>query len=79
MLTLAGIIDFPTADWDEGIATAGAAGNALQQVTGLNIPFVTTGPDSTAGRTLYGQLVVRNAYVPVSGEIFTVSLIVSQD
>jgi len=73
MLTLVGIIDFPVANWKEGIATAGAAGNAVCEAFNLGLAY-------KGGLTsLFGQLVVRNAYTPVSGEIFTCEIIVSRD
>lgn len=73
MLTVIGVIDFATADWKEGLATAGAAGNSLCQVSNIGLAF------KSATTTIYGQLVARNAYVPVSGEVFTIELIISQD
>ena len=73
MLTLVGVIDFATANWKAGIATAGAAGNAVCEAFNLGLAF------KSATTTLYGQLVVRNAYVPVSGEVFTAELVISRD
>lgn len=73
MLTLVGIIPFPVADWYVGDATSGAGGNAVCQVDGLSIAF------QARTTTLYGQLVARNTYTPVSGEIFTVDIVVTQD
>lgn len=69
MLTAVGVINFPATGW----TVAGA--NASCFVTGLNILFT----DDGSSRKLYGQLVARNAYVPVSAEVFTVDLVVSQD
>jgi hypothetical protein len=79
MLTLVGVIDVATANWTVGLATAGAGGNTAIHITGLDMPFVLTGTSSTTGRTLYGQLVARNAYVPVASEVFTVDLMIAQD
>lgn len=73
MLTLVGVIDFPLANWKAGIATVGAGGNAVCEAFNLGLAF------KGATKTLYGQLVVRNAYTPVSGEIFTVEIILSRD
>mgnify|MGYP001616828792 CR=1 FL=1 len=71
LLTLVGIIEFQTADFYAGIATAGAAGNSVCDVHNLGIPFNLT---SSTTNELFGVLVVRNAYVPVSGEVFTIRL-----
>ena len=73
MLTRIGVIDFDQADWKIGNAGAGATGNAGCEVHNLGIVFV------AADTTIYGQLVARNAYTPVSGEIFTVDLLITQD
>lgn len=73
MLTLVGIIAFPMADWKVGTATSGADGNAVCEVRNLDFP-VMAGP----GR-LYGQLVARNAYTPVSAEVFVVDLVTTVD
>lgn len=73
MLTLIGVIDFPSSSWRAGIATAGAAGNAVCEVRNIDLPMI-----CAKGR-IYGQLVARNAYIPVSGEIFTVDLITTID
>jgi len=82
MLTLVGVVDIPVANWKVGTVTAGAAGNSAQVVAGINLPYVTT-PATRSGSTntgtLYGQLVHRAAYTPVSGEVFTVDLVVAQD
>lgn len=66
MATLIGIIPFPVASVKTGDATSGAGGNAVCVAAnvGLACPV----------GTLYGVLVVRNAYIPVSGEIFTAIL-----
>ena len=67
MLTLVGVIDFPVANFKAGGA------NAVCEA--FNIGLALRGTTTT----LYGQLVMRNAYVPVSSEKFTVELIMSQD
>lgn len=79
MLTLVGIVDFPTGSFVPGNSTAGAGGNQVCHVTGLDIPVNFVGADSDNGRQLFGQLVARNAYVPVSGEVFTVDLVIAED
>lgn len=69
-----GIVDLGSSP-DVGLATAGAGGNCAYQSTNVNLPFRCAGGE----RNLYGALVVRNAYTPVSGEVFTVILGVLQD
>lgn len=73
MLTLIGVVDFPSSSWRAGIATAGAVGNAVCEVRNIDLPMV-----CKAAR-IYGQLVARNAYIPVASEIFTVDLITTLD
>ena len=68
---LVGIILFPTASFKGGDLTAGAGGNSACVQNNLNI--------AAKSDVLYGVLVVRNAYVPVSGEKFTVRLGVLQN
>lgn len=65
--TLVGVIAFPTASFKAGDATSGAGGNSICEATSLNIAFKAAGATNSA---LYGVLVVRNAYVPVSAESF---------
>jgi hypothetical protein len=74
MLTLVAIVPFYSYNWRVGIATSGADGNAVCFSANFDTP-VRCG----AGGKLFGQLVARNAYTPVSGEIFTVDLVGSQD
>jgi len=69
-----GIVDLGSTP-DEGLATVGAGGNCAYQETNVNIPFRCAEDD----RNLYGALVVRNAYTPVSAETFTVILGILQD
>ena len=59
-----------------GDATSGADGNAVYQATGLNIVLENV---STSARDIFGVLIVRNAYVPVSAERFDVRLGILQD
>lgn len=79
MLTRVGIIQFPLASWFVGLVTAGAAGNAGCESMNLGIPYELIKPQTGVDSAMYGQLVVRNAYVPVSGEIFTVELLLTRD
>lgn len=73
MATLVGVIPFGTSSWRAGHAGAGAAGNAVCEATNQGIVF------ELPSTSIYGVLVVRNAYVPVSGEIFTVDLLITKD
>lgn len=73
LLTCIGVIDFPDTNWKVGTATAGDGGNSLCIESAPGIIF------QSASTSIFGQLVVRNAYTPVSGEVFTVDLIITQD
>jgi hypothetical protein len=73
MLTCVGRIAVPVAGFVAGAIAAAGAGNAVCEVRNIDMPYV------AAGQTLYGQLVARNAYAPISGEVFTVQLILSLD
>lgn len=66
---LIGVIDFPSVDWKEG------NGNAVCVVAGVQLPFKCQDKDVQ----LFGRLVARNAYTPVSAEEFTVVLTISED
>lgn len=70
--TLIGIIPFNASY--VGLATSGAGGNAVYLAQGINMEFVTSG-----SANLFGHLVSRNAYTPVSAEKFTVVLGIAQD
>lgn len=70
MERMVAIIAFPTGAFVVGDATSGAGGNVVCDAQALWIPFALEA-DKTM---LYGVLVVRNAYVPVSAEKFTVRL-----
>ena len=61
-----------------GDATSGAGGNAIYGSGPLNIPFRSTATGANA-RKLGAALVVRNAYTPVSAEVFTVILYILWD
>ncbi|MCI0391681.1 MAG: hypothetical protein MOB07_23295 [Acidobacteria bacterium] len=73
MNNLIGVIPFNI--WYVGDATAGAGGNAVAPVQGLSIPFKC----ASGTNDIFGQVVVRNAYVPLSAEIFTFRLLIAQD
>ena len=74
MLTLVGVIDIPSYSWSVGAAAAGADGNAVAEIKNIDLPYIT----GVTGQ-LFGQLVARNAYVPVSGEMLTIDLVVTPD
>jgi hypothetical protein len=61
MLTLVAVVEFPTADFKVGLSGAGTSGNAVCEASAQN-------------SELYGQIVVRNAYEPISAEAFKVVL-----
>lgn len=66
--------DFDT-DGAPGTATAGAGGNMLAYVDTIELPY-----KCAAGSVdLYGVLIARNDYVPVSAEVFTIDLIVNRE
>lgn len=65
MLTFMGRIDFPTGNFKAANAGSAAAGNAACIATALSLPVPAY---------VYGVLVVQNAYVPVSAEVFTLNL-----
>lgn len=75
LAALLGIIQFQTAF--VGDATAGAGGNSVIPSERTYLPvYLKCASTVTA---IYGVLVTRSAYTPVSGEIFTVILKVVQD
>lgn len=77
METLVGVIAFPTANFLIGNPGSGADGNSVCEAFPLAIPLRLAGtPDA---KTIYGQLVVRNTYTPVSAEQFTVELYTTLD
>jgi hypothetical protein len=69
METCVGMISFPGGYW----RTAGA--NGIIEMDALSKSFNCGG----ASTTLFGILVARNAYVPASGEKFTIRLKIIQD
>jgi len=68
--TLVGVIPFLSSNWKIGTVTSGADGNAVNQVSGLSMPFNV----KVATNDLFGVLVARNAYTPVDSEIFAFRL-----
>jgi hypothetical protein len=70
ILTLIDVIEFSNSLWKIGLSGADASGNIVQTVRNLNIAMPRT------SNTIYGQLVVRNAYTPISSEQFDCHLIV---
>lgn len=70
LLTLLHIVSFPVAAFVVGDATAGAGGNAVCNAQNLWLPINTV----IADNSIYGVLVVRNAYAPVSAETINVRL-----
>lgn len=69
MKTLVARIDFSLGSFK----TAG--GNGVIQAVNLSLPFQC----ASGSTTLYGILVARNAYTPISSEEFTIRLAVLQD
>jgi hypothetical protein len=67
-----GVVNFPVADWFAGDVTSGAGGNSGCDANNLGV-VLRSNPD------IYGVLVARNTYTPVSGEVFTISLLVTRD
>ncbi len=74
MLTLVAVIPIPQSAWYVGKADSGADGNAVCCIDNIDIPART----GNSGR-LYGQLVARNAYVPIASQSFTCDLIWTDD
>lgn len=73
-----GKIDIPSLDWDEGVS--GTGGNSTQTIRRIQLPVDLNIPgEPNPGNDIYGQLVVRNAYTPVSGEFFRVTPHFSKD
>lgn len=70
-------IQFPSSTWRNGDATSGVGGNCVNPQA-VTLPFRTvSGP--WGADALFGVLVARNAYTPVSVETFRVILGISQD
>lgn len=70
MKTLVAVISFPVGSFVVANAAAGASGNVVCDAQNLAIPVNTV----SGSDTLYGVLVVRNAYTPTSGEQYQIRL-----
>lgn len=68
---LIAIISFPQAQFVVANSASGASGNVVCNAQGLWLPFNTT---AASNGSIFSQLVVRNAYTPVSGESFQIRL-----
>lgn len=77
ILQLLGIITFTT--WYEGIAgtsgSSAAPATLINGIAGGRIPFVC----GAAVDDIFGLVIIRSAYTPISGEVFTFRLAVEQD
>lgn len=73
-----GVIEFDTTAWYDGDAGTGGTAFAMgAMMSGPNVaipPLFTCDAGSTS---IYGMLVVRNAYTPISAEVFHIRLCVS--
>lgn len=75
MLNLITVIALPT--FFVGNAGAAAAGNSISTFLPVEpIPYRTDQTVAKVGN-IYGVLVIRNAYVPISGEVFTVKIYIN--
>ena len=74
-----GIIDFAVLNWKVGHPGADAVGSSSCEAQNIGLVFRGGKSTTIADTNIYGQLVVRNAYVPVSAEKFTVELVITQD
>lgn len=72
MKTLLGVISFPVGSFVVANAASGASGSVMCNPQGLLIP-VSIPKDGIAA---FGVFVVRNAYIPTSGEVWQTRLIV---
>jgi len=70
---LIGVI--PVVDDYVGLSGSGADGSVVIQSAIVDLPFQA----AVASSTIYGVLVARNAYTPISAEVFTVRLHILQD
>lgn len=68
--SLVGVIPFSSSDWKVGDATSGASGNCVNHAQNLSMVVNTTKDSSD----LFGVLIARNAYTPVSAGTFHVRL-----
>lgn len=76
LATAVGVITFSGANAKTGDATSGASGNCIYPSSLPNpMPFVCGGGSDS----LFWSAVPRNGYTPVSGEVLTLRLTISQD
>lgn len=67
LLNIVTVIPIPAGSFKVGLSGAGASGNVVCEVNNLGIPFTTL---VATPNTLFAQVVVRNAYTPITGEVF---------
>ena len=70
LANLVAVINMSVADGKVGLATSGAGGNAINFQGGIGLPV----RGYQISNDIYGVLIARNAYIPVSAEIFTITL-----
>lgn len=77
MLTLVGVIVFDA--WFVGLPTQSAAGNSVSMgdFAGLDVPYAFE--CAANDRDLYGMVVERGTFTPISAEVFTFILGIQQD
>lgn len=73
LLELIGVVSFD--DTNVINVAAGSSGNCVYIAKNIAIPFTCHSSDTD----LYGLLVTKNAYVPISGEVFTIKLKLLQE
>ena len=73
LLTLVGVIDFPTGDFKS------AGSNTVCEKHNVGLVYRASNDPNGLDQSLIGQLVVRNAYTPESAETFTVQLGITRD
>lgn len=77
--TVVGVVSFATDSWYDG--TAGTGGTTFAMGTILSGSDLAVPPlfEAASGdKDLYGVMVVRNAYTPISAEVFHIKLYVGQ-
>lgn len=72
--TCIGVVQFSGGSFRAGLAGAGGNGQYPDSVS-KGIPFVCKG----GAKIIYGVFIARNAYVPISGEVFTFRMSILQD
>lgn len=74
-LNVIGVISFLSANWTILDTSSGADGNAVCEAKNIGLVLQT----ALGNRSVYGILVARNGYVPVSAEVLTVELVATLD